>query len=49
MFKTKIRYIPYRKGERFKSSISNNNAFTHLGYKAKIDIKDYINTFISKK
>ena len=49
MFKSKIKYIPYRKGERFKSSISNNNAFTHLGYKARIDIKDYIAKFISKK
>ena len=48
MFKSKIRYIPYRKGERFKSSILNNNAFIHLGYKAKIDIKDYIAKFISK-
>ena len=46
MFKTKIRYIPYREGERFKSSISNNNALKDLGYKANINIKDYINNFI---
>tara|TARA_E500000178_G_scaffold327159_1_gene355997 strand:+ start:4703 stop:5581 length:879 start_codon:yes stop_codon:yes gene_type:complete len=49
MFKSKIKYIPYRKGERFKSSISNNNALIHLGYRAKIDIKDYISKFISNK
>ena len=47
MFKTKIRYIPSRKGERFKSSISNNNASNHLGYKATKNISDYIKEFIS--
>ena len=47
MFKTKIRYIPARKGERFKSSISNNNASNHLGYKATKNISDYIKEFIS--
>ena len=49
MFKTKIRYIPSRKGERFKSSIVNNNAYKHLGYSASIDIPNYIENFISKK
>ena len=48
MFKTKIRYIPSRKGERFKSSIVNNNAYKHLGYSASIDIPNYIENFISK-
>ena len=46
MFKTKIRYIPQRKGERFKSSITNNNAEKILGYKSSIRISDYIENFI---
>ena len=49
MFKTKIKYIPSRRGERFKSSVSNNNAHKHLGYSATIDIPNYIENFISKK
>ena len=47
MFKSKIKYLPPRKGERFKSTILNNNAVRHLGYKARIDITDYIKNFIS--
>ena len=46
LFKTKIKYIPQRKGERFKSSITNNNAQKILGYKSSIDISDYIKEFI---
>ncbi len=46
MFKTKIKYIPERPGERFGSIIPNNNAKKILGYTAKIDIKDYIQNFI---
>ena len=46
MFKTKIKYVPSRPGERFGSTIPNNNAKKILGYKAKIDIKDYIKDFI---
>ena len=49
MFKTKIKFVPSRHGERFGSSITNNNAFNYLGFKAKIDIKDYINNYIKKK
>jgi UDP-glucose 4-epimerase len=48
MFQTKIKYLPPRNGERFGTSIPNNNAFTHLGYKPKIDIKNYISIFIKK-
>ncbi len=48
MFKTKIKYLPPRNGERFGTSIPNNNAFNHLGYKPKIDIKNYIQNLISK-
>ena len=46
MFKTKIKFIPYRKGERFTSFIPNNNASKILKYKSTIDIKDYIAKFI---
>ena len=49
MFKTKIKFVPSRHGERFGSSITNNNAFNYLGFKAKIDIKDYINDYIKEK
>jgi UDP-glucose 4-epimerase len=48
MFKTKIKFLPARKGERSRSNKPNNNAFNYLGYKAKIDIKDYINNIIKK-
>ena len=47
MFKSKIKFIPKRKGERFKSSITNNNAQNLLGYKSTIDISEYIKEFIS--
>ena len=49
MFKTKIKFVPSRHGERLGSSITNNNAFNYLGFKAKIDIKDYITNYIKKK
>ena len=46
MFKSKIKYIPSRPGERFGSTIPNNNAVNILGYSAKVKIKDYIQNFI---
>ena len=49
MFKSRIKFIPKRKGERFKSSITNNNAHRLLGYKSTIDIPEYIKQFISNK
>ncbi len=42
MFKTKIKFLPKRKGERFGSTMTNNNARKILGYEAQIDIRDYI-------
>ena len=48
MFKSKIKFISKRKGERFKSSVTNNNASKLLKYKATIDIPEYIKNFISK-
>ena len=47
MFKHKIKLLPARDGERFGTSIPNNNALLYLGYKPKIDIKNYIFQFIS--
>ncbi len=46
-FNSKIKYLPARPGERFGSTIKNNNAKNILGYKSKIDIKDYIKKLIS--
>ena len=46
MFKCKIKYIPSRPGERFGSTITNNNAKKILGYSARVKIKDYIKNFI---
>ncbi|MDA7444454.1 NAD-dependent epimerase/dehydratase family protein [Candidatus Pelagibacter ubique] len=49
MFKTKIKFLPPRDGERFGSNTPNNNALIYLGYKAKININDYIINIIKKK
>ena len=49
MFKRKIKFLPSRPGERFGSTIINNNAKKILGYKAKKDIKDYIKKIVEKK
>lgn len=46
MFKTGVKLIASRPGERLGSVNKNNKAFLHFGYKAKIDIKDYIKSFI---
>ncbi len=46
MFSSKIKYIPSRPGERFGSTIPNNNAKKILGYSAKQDIKDYIKNLV---
>ena len=49
MFKTKIKFLPPRMGERFGASIPNNNALNHLGYEPKVSIGAYINNYIKKK
>jgi len=49
MFKTKIKLIPFRQGERFSSFTPNNNSSKILNFKSRIDIKTYIEDFISKK
>ena len=48
MFKSKITYLKSRPGERFGSTILNNNAENILKYKAKKNIKDYIKDLITK-
>ena len=49
MFKTKIKFLPQREGERSSASVPNNNSLNHLGYIPKIHIKDYINSYIKEK
>ena len=49
LFKSKIKFLPPRKGERFASALTNMN----LSYKVyrkfgKIDLKDYIRSIITK-
>ena len=47
MFKSKIRYLPKRKGERFASALTKmnlNNKIIRLN--AKIKLRDYINNFL---
>jgi len=47
MFKSKIRYLPKRPGERFASALTNmnlNNKIIRLY--AKIRLKDYVNNFL---
>ena len=48
MFKTKVKFIKSRPGERFGATMLNDNARKILGYKANIDIKNYISDFIIK-
>ena len=49
LFKTKIRYLPHRKGERFASALTNinypNKIYKHYG---KINLKNYIKEFLQK-
>ena len=47
MFKSKIRYLPKREGERFASALTNmnlNNKIIRLS--AKINLRDYIKNFL---
>ena len=48
LYKTKIKMIPSRPGERLGSIIKNNKAYKDLGYEAKINIREYIKNYISK-
>ena len=50
MFKSKIKYLPQRAGERYASALTNmsynNEVIKHYG---KINLKDYITSFIKAK
>jgi len=48
MFKSKIKMLPARPGERLSSFYNTNISFTKLGYKPTINIKDYIKDFIDR-
>ena len=48
LFNHKYVFVSHRKGERISSKIPDINSQLRLGYKAKIDIKDYILEFIRK-
>jgi UDP-glucose 4-epimerase len=47
LFKSKIRYLPKREGERFSSALTKRNLNNKIiRLKAKIKLKDYINNFL---
>ena len=50
MFKSKIKYLPKRQGERYASALTNIS-FSNKVYKkfGKIYLKDYINSFIKSQ
>jgi UDP-glucose 4-epimerase len=48
LFKSKIRYLPMRKGERFASALTKMNLSNKIvRLSTKIRLKDYINNFLS--
>ena len=49
MFKSKIKLLPKRAGERYASALKNNNLSNKMyKYFGKINLKDYIEDFIIK-
>ena len=49
MFKTKIKFLPKRKGERYVSSLVESNLNNKMiKIFGKIELKDYINSFLTK-
>lgn len=46
LFDHKIKMVPSRRGERISSKKIDNSALKILGYKPKVDIKDYIKNFV---
>jgi len=49
MFRTKIKYLPRRPGERYASALTNMNLSNRVyKYFGKIDLRNYIKNFISK-
>ena len=50
MFNSKIRYLPRRAGERYASALTNKNLSNKIyKYFGKIQLKDYISKFVSRK
>ncbi len=50
MFKSKIKFLPFRPGERYASALTNmslNNKV--IRYYGKINLKDYVSSFITSK
>ena len=49
MFKTKIKFLPKRSGERYASALTNKNLSNSIfKYYGKIQLADYIRNFINK-
>ena len=49
MFKTKIKFLPKREGERYASALTSKNLSNHIfKHFGKINLKDYINKIISR-
>ena len=49
MFRSKIKYLPKRPGERYASALTNMNLSNRVyKYFGKIDLRNYIKNFISK-
>ena len=49
MFKSKIKFLPKRLGERYASALINKNLSNKMyKYFGKIKLKDYINNFIEQ-
>jgi UDP-glucose 4-epimerase len=47
MFKSKIKYLPKRAGERYASSLTSKNLSNKVyRYYGKINLKDYVNNFL---
>ena len=47
-FGSEIKFLPVRRGERFESIVKNNKAQELLGYRAEVNLKDYISDFKQK-
>ena len=49
MFKTKIKYLPKRRGERYASALTNMNLSNKVyKYFGEIDLKNYLDEFLNK-
>ena len=49
MFKSKIKFLPKREGERYASALTDKNLSNKMHkYFGKIKLIDYINNFINK-